>query len=522
MMALGFFVASSGLLGRPLEGPSLVCGRGGRRRPRAGCSRSLILNLGDSEIQQWGVVRAQVGLIVDLQQDDSIGVDATTTMPLKECQEEDRSEMLGVLKRFALGADILGAMEKWREMDGVVKLDPKQVEEVLSMFAGFGLSGTLLGTVIKRRPDLLAKGELMRATAELLGKVGVTEKDIKSILLKWPGSLAVGAQRLRRPLDFLCREDVGFQREDLRALVRRAPWVLLYDEERDMQPLVGMLSGRMNSQCLRRIIRSTPHIFGTPRAFILAVLEFLQDYIGLEPDQVTAVVQSCPSLLTSSIKRRLLPASRYLRSLAISKEKLKTIVRAFPAVLLLDVKTEMKNSVEFFQKRGLVSVGRIVTRLPSLLSYDVQHDLEPKMEYLEKRLGLTVFDVLGFPAYFNYSLEKRIIPRTAFLQTTGKRVADIGLSRILAPVERVFCRRIARVPHSQYVRFSQTLQTRLEGSGWYRYSSQISVDCPERAKISISDKYVSHTRKVLAHKKRRRTKRHNRVVQGYIPWQEIA
>ena len=100
-------------------------------------------------------------------------------------------------------------------------------------------------------------------------------------------------------------------------------------------------------------------------------------------------------------------------------------------------------------------MGRMVTRLPPLLSYDLDAEIIPKMLYLEGILGLTVYDVMKFPAYFSYSLVRRIEPRTRFVQATGGSVTRMGLNMVLTLTDKEFCKRVANAPLDRYIEFRE-------------------------------------------------------------------
>jgi len=100
---------------------------------------------------------------------------------------------------------------------------------------------------------------------------------------------------------------------------------------------------------------------------------------------------------------------------------------------------------------------RLVTRLPAILTYDLDNAIVAKYNFLEKKLNLSSFEVLRFPAYFQYDLETRIWPRTTFVKALGIRVDFVGLNNILAPRDDEFCERTVQVPLEQYRGFVERL-----------------------------------------------------------------
>lgn len=71
----------------------------------------------------------------------------------------------------------------------------------------------------------------------------------------------------------------------------------------------------------------------------------------------------------------------------------------------------------------------MITRFPSLLSYNSETVLKPKLEFLSKSMGRRVYEVVEYPRYFSYSLEKKIKPRAQVIQ---RRKVNCSLKEMLA------------------------------------------------------------------------------------------
>jgi hypothetical protein len=55
-------------------------------------------------------------------------------------------------------------------------------------------------------------------------------------------------------------------------------------------------------------------------------------------------------------------------------------------------------------------------RLPPVLGYSVQNDLKPKWDFLKEVCQFDYFEVVRFPAYFSYPLERVIKMRYNYLR----------------------------------------------------------------------------------------------------------
>jgi hypothetical protein len=366
--------------------------------------------------------------------------------------------VLAVMDEFGVRGEDLSRVAARAGVPYVLGLDDREARAVLGLLRELGFGGGQMVRVIAQRPSLLSDVAAVRERVALLRTLSFTDRDVRNVATKWPGLLALDAGRAGRVIDFLCRSEVGFTRASLRSLVRRAPWLLVYDVREHVAPAVGWLRRSFLDGApgvsLEQIVRASPHVLGMSPAAMSAVLDFLRDGLYFDDHCVVSVVRQFPPILTSSVDGVLAPAVRFLSDeLALGEDDIARIVRAFPAILTLDVQTDMRPNVDFFRARGVRNVGRIVARLPPVLSYDIETNLAPKLDYLVTGLGLTAYDILRFPGYFSYSLTGVIEPRTRFLQKCGIPVTQSGLNMALAPTDEAFCERVAFAPIEHYTAF---------------------------------------------------------------------
>ena len=74
-------------------------------------------------------------------------------------------------------------------------------------------------------------------------------------------------------------------------------------------------------------------------------------------------------------------------------------------------------------------VGSMVFRFSPLLGYSVDSVLKPKLDFLVNAMGKPVTEIVDYPRYFSYSLEKRIEPRFRLLRS---RHVDCSLQEMLS------------------------------------------------------------------------------------------
>lgn len=418
----------------------------------------------------------------------------------------------GVVGRaLSLTASRLGILK-------LLSLDPNHVHHVLSTLEHkLSLTQIHISRIVSKRPFLLqADCDTLSNTIEELLTI-FNASDARFVSQTWPGILAISGTTIKRIITYLLRPPASMRRKNLRSLFRRAPWLLVYDIDTDIVPALSWLSDNilLHTQApASHFILAAPLLLGTHRSSLTSVLTFLKQNTSLDDRSLASTVRAFPPLLTCNVDQVLRPAADYLRSeVAFDIKHLTKVVRAFPAILTLDVETRMRPIVEYFHSKGVQNVGRIVLRLPPVLGYDVDTDVNPKMLYIETVLGLSTYDVLKFPGYFSYDLAKVIEPRTRFLQTYGKSVAEVGLNMALALTDEQFCLRVARAPLSKYLTFKETyfqnLRLRRDAEAGDVYPTSLIRPSFEESGIEI-----------FASGKDRR-KRRFRATPIRLPWEEL-
>ena len=64
-------------------------------------------------------------------------------------------------------------------------------------------------------------------------------------------------------------------------------------------------------------------------------------------------------------------------------------------------------------------------RLPPVLGYSVSDELMPKWNYLNKMCHYASFEVIRFPAFFSYPLERVIMNRYEYLRTIKRKPVQL-------------------------------------------------------------------------------------------------
>lgn len=456
-------------------------------------------------------------------------VSLSTGSATLDSRSQTWSRVLDVFAARAINGEVLSRIAQRLGVPDLLRLDPADVGALLEYLSSYlNMSDLECNRVIAQRPDIFKAPQRVREAVEALEAADLELRDIQRVVQRWPGLLLLDARRIDRSAAFLRSQRVGLSTVHLRSLLRRAPWILVYDIDADMVPAMVCLRevlGVVDSVPVDHYISASPLLLGTPPAAMREVVNFLTDSIGLDSTMLSAVLRSFPPLLTCCVDANLAPAANFLTNdLSLERTELAKVVRAFPAVLTLDVECDMREKVNYFRCRGVINVGRIVKRLPPILGYDLDSNIVPKMEYVEQELGLSSYDILRFPGYFSYSLEKCIEPRTKFLQAKGRSVTQSGLNMALALSDEEFCARIAQAPASHYYAFREAYQQKKSRDQRLARlaAEQVKDSRGENANEEAENQpRVPIASRVGASASARRRKRRFRVTLSRMPWNEL-
>lgn len=62
------------------------------------------------------------------------------------------------------------------------------------------------------------------------------------------------------------------------------------------------------------------------------------------------------------------------------------------------------------------AICSMICRFPPLLSYNPEPVLKPKLDFLVYSMGRQIYEVVEYPRFFSYSLDKKIKPRARVIQ----------------------------------------------------------------------------------------------------------
>ena len=132
------------------------------------------------------------------------------------------------------------------------------------------------------------------------------------------------------------------------------------------------------------------------------------------------------------------------------------VITQVPSILSYQVEINLKPSGEYLGSLGMKNVGAVVTKFPTILAMDVENNLKPTMEYLVNECNVSIEKIESSPSLVSYSLNERIKPRHAFLQSRQIHVGcDVQIRGMLAPKDRIFAERVAKSDYGTWMSFKR-------------------------------------------------------------------
>ncbi|XP_077222406.1 mitochondrial transcription termination factor family protein isoform X1 [Tasmannia lanceolata] len=280
-----------------------------------------------------------------------------------------------------------------------------------------------------------------------LGKAGVGEQDVGKMLIKYPWILATSIQE--NYVDILSFFDM-----------QKVPKVSVDHAIISWPHLLGCSTSKLKSMVeqfaelgvknkkLGQVIASSPQLLLRKPHEFLEVVSFMEQ-LGFDEESIGRILSRCPEIFAANVENTLKKKLKFLSELGISDDNLPRVIRKYPELLVSDPNTLLPR-MRYLLKIGLSKreVASMVKKFSPLLGYSIEEVLKPKVEFLVCTMGKPVRDVVEYPRYFSYSLEKKIKPRFWVLKgrdvecslkdMLGKNDEDfaadyMGIGRMLVP-----------------------------------------------------------------------------------------
>ncbi|KAF1859618.1 hypothetical protein Lal_00010202 [Lupinus albus] len=293
---------------------------------------------------------------------------------------------------------------------------------------------------------LLSVDDHMMHTMEFLENIGIPRVHISYMILCFPPILLWNLRLLKNRV--LALKEIDLVDGDYIRLLLNYPWVLSTSIQENYEEVLAFFhTENIPKTLLDRAIQSQPHLLAcstsklklmvdqfaelgviskrldrvitkSPQLLLQNLKDFLKivlffENMGFDGENIGRILARCPEIFATSINKTLQRKIEFLFGIGVSETHLARVIRKYPELLVCDTDNTLLHRIMYLMKLGLSEkdIAFMVRTFSPLLGYSIEEVLRPKIEFLVNSMERPVRDVVGYPRYFSYSLEKKIKPR---------------------------------------------------------------------------------------------------------------
>ncbi|XP_054792317.1 transcription termination factor MTERF2, chloroplastic-like isoform X1 [Prosopis cineraria] len=346
---------------------------------------------------------------------------------------------------------------------------------------------------------LLSVKSHMKPLVEFLESVGIQRDLMRNILLTFPPSLLWNIEVFKSRI--LALNEIGGVNNNHVKLLIKYPWILSKSIQDNYKEILSLFdSEKVPKAFVDHAIKSWPHILGcsssklklmvdqfgeigvqqkklgqviakSPQLLLQKPQDFLQvqlpssstivwksrsnrlvelvvlffENMGFDRQTIGKILVRCPEIFAACPAKTLKRKIEFLHSIGVSEVHLPRVIKKYPELLVSDPDRTMLPRLVYLMKLGLSErdIALMVRSFSPLLGYSIEEVLRPKAEFLVNTMERPVKDVVGYPRYFSYSLEKKIKPR--FWVLKGRNI-ECSLKDMLAKNDEEFAAEYMNLP----------------------------------------------------------------------------
>lgn len=199
------------------------------------------------------------------------------------------------------------------------------------------------------------------------------------------------------------------------------------------RPMVSYLvSLGLTTKELEKVLVNCEELFKRPVAKILTRVEYLQNELGFESEDLRKLINKEPQILLQR-NRHSVPRCRFLTEVGVPAQNLSTLLRKQPQILHLSVEKGLKPRVAYFKNELLIAdaeIPKLIERNPAVLTFSIENQIKPRVEFL-KDLGIShegvIKMIVRHPHLLQYSFEG-LEEHINFLSSIGMNEEDMVLT----------------------------------------------------------------------------------------------
>lgn len=297
---------------------------------------------------------------------------------------------------------------------GVLERSADELDEIIGYLESKGIRKDWMGFVVSRCPQILTfTMEEVRSHVAFYLDMGMNENDFGTMVFDYPKSFgSLSLEEMTCKVNYL--KEFGLSTEDVGRLIAFKPQLMACSIEERWKPLVKYLYYLgIRRDGMKRMLMLKPMVFCVDLETTIAPkVRFFQD-IGIREDAIGKMLVKFPPILTYSLYKKIRPVVIFLMTEAgVNKKDIGKVIALGPELLGCSIVHKLEVNVKYFLSLGihLRVLGQMIADFPMLLRYNFEV-LRPKYRYLRRTMICPLQDLIEFPRFFSYSLERRIIPR---------------------------------------------------------------------------------------------------------------
>lgn len=179
---------------------------------------------------------------------------------------------------------------------------------------------------------------------------------------------------------------LGIPREVLAKVLEVKPFILSFDLEEKMKPAIEDLRS-----------------------------------LGVREEHLSRVVIQYADILGLNIKHRLeTKMGWFIKHAGVKREDIARVLEKLPQILAINIALA-QSRVTFLSREGfsVEQLGIMVTNCPQILALSIDEVLKPHLSFFVNSMKRPLSELVDYPFYFTYNLEKRIRPRYIQIEQKG-------------------------------------------------------------------------------------------------------
>ncbi|RZB62238.1 Transcription termination factor MTERF6, chloroplastic/mitochondrial isoform B, partial [Glycine soja] len=301
---------------------------------------------------------------------------------------------------------------------------------ILHFLHNFGIPTFRISNIILAFPPLLFWDlQLLQTRLLVFKEIDLPDKDYAKLLLKYPWLLSTSIQENYTEL-LAFSYSIKVPKTQIDRAIESHPHLLSCSTSK-LKSMVDQFAelGVRNKKLNQVIAKSPQLLLRKPKDFLQIIIfgnfpfkslahccvqiVLLFENMGFDKETIGRILARCPEIFAASINKTLQRKIEFLGRVGVSKTFLPGVIRKYPELLVSDIDKTLLQRIMYLMKLGLSEkdIAYMVRTFSPLLGYSIEGVLRPKIEFLVNSMERPVRDVVDYPRYFSYSLEKKIKPR---------------------------------------------------------------------------------------------------------------